>query len=119
MKMKGKRMAMIDTQRVYDTYITFQTKIDPDAHVLDLDNYKDYISLWAESRFLRGKNLYAARAVNVKTDVEFIIRYREDIDETMRIKLGKDKFYNIEGILPLDNNRMYMTIKAYEIKYDM
>lgn len=98
--------------------ITFQKKAEPSGPFDPLDNYEDYISLWAESRFLRGRNFYAARAANVKTDVEFIIRYRTDIDEKMRIKYN-DKFYEIEGILPLDNNRMYMIIKAYEIKRDM
>ena len=98
--------------------IIFQNKVEPDGPFLPLDEYEDHISVWAESRFLRGRNFYAARAANVKTDVEFIIRYREDLDETMRIKFN-NKFYNIEGILPLDNNRMYMIIKAYEIKHDM
>lgn len=98
--------------------ITFQTKAESDGPFQPLDKYEDYISLWAESRFLRGKNFYAARAANVKTDVEFIIRYRTDLDETMRVKHGNE-IYNIEGILPLDNNRMYLTIKAYEIKRDM
>jgi SPP1 family predicted phage head-tail adaptor len=101
--------------------ITFQTKVESDGPFDDLDDYKDYISVWAESRFLRGKNFYAARAANVKTDVEFIIRRRKDLDEKMRIKFtenGIDRFFNIEGILPLDNNRMYLVIKAYEIKHD-
>ena len=116
--MKDKRLALKDTQRVFDSLITFQTKTDPEGPFLPLDEYEDYISVWAESRWLRGRNFYAARAANVKTDVEFIIRYREDIDEKMRIKLD-DRYFNIEGILPLDNDRMYLTIKAYEIKHDM
>lgn len=111
-------MAMKDVGKVFDSYITFQKKAEPSGPFDPLDNYEDYMSLWAESRFLRGRNFYAARAANVKTDVEFIIRYREDLDETMRIKFN-NKFYEIEGILPLDNNRMYMIIKAYEIKRDM
>lgn len=109
---------MKDVNKVFDTYITFQKKVDPDGPFQPLDEYEDYISMWAESRFLRGRNFYAARAANVKTDVEFIIRYREDLDETMRIK-SNNKTYEIEGILPLDNNRMYLVIKAYEIKIDM
>ena len=98
--------------------IIFQKKVESDGPFQPLDEYEDYKSLWAESRFLRGKNFYAARAANVKTDVEFIIRYRTDLDEKMRIKLN-DEFYNIEGILPLDNNRMYLSVKAYNIKHDM
>lgn len=116
--MMDKRRRMKDVNKVFDTYITFQKKVVPSGPFNPLDEYEDYTSVWAESRFLRGRNFYAARAANVKTDVEFIIRYRTDLDETMRIKYN-DKLYNIEGILPLDNNRMYLTVKAYEIKYDM
>lgn len=111
-------MAMKDVGKVFDTYVTFQNKVESDGPFQPLDEYEDYISLWAESRFLRGKNFYAARAANAKTDVEFIIRYRTDLDETMRIKFNNE-FYNIEGILPLDNNRMYLIIKVYNIKHDM
>lgn len=83
-----------------------------------LDDYDDYISIWAEARFLRGRNFYAAKAANVKTDVEFIIRHCEGLDETMRV-VHDGKNYEIEGITPMDNTRSYMTIRAYEIKHDM
>ncbi|SHF13540.1 phage head-tail adaptor, putative, SPP1 family [Tissierella praeacuta DSM 18095] len=98
--------------------ITLQRKKEQEGSVIDLDDYEDYIPLWSEARFLKGRNFYAARAANVKTDVEFIIRYRTDIDETMGIKFN-NRFYEIEGILPLDNNSMYLVVKAYEVKHDM
>jgi len=116
--MKDRRLALKDAQRVFDTYITFQKKVDSEGPFQALDEYEDYISIWAESRWLRGRNLYAARAANVRTDVEFIIRYRTDLDEKMRIKLD-NRCFEIEGILPLDNSRMYLAIKAYEVKHDM
>lgn len=83
-----------------------------------LDDYDDYKPLWAEVRFLKGRNLYSARAANVKTDVEFIIRYREDIDEKMRVNY-KNQNYNIEGIIPLDAHEGFLMIQAYNIKHDM
>ena len=98
--------------------ITLQKKVEPEGPFQPLDEYEDYITLWAEPRFLRGRNFYTARAANVKTDVEFVIRHREDLDETMRIKFN-NKFYEIEGIIPLDNTNSFMMIKAYEIKHDM
>lgn len=116
--MMDKRRKMKDVGTVYDSYITFQKKVEPEGPILPLEEYEDHISLWAESRYLRGRNFYAARAANVKTDVEWKIRYRNDIDETMRIKYN-DKFYNIEGILPLDNDRLFLIVKAFEIKHDM
>ena len=116
--MMDKRRKMKDVNKVFDTHITFQTKKKSSGPFPPLNEFEDYISIWAESRWLRGRNFYSARAANVKTDVEFIIRYREDLDETMRIKLGHRKF-EIEGILPLDQSRLYLAIKAYEIKRDM
>lgn len=117
--MKNKNIATKDVNKVFDTYITLQVPVETEGPILPLDEYEDHISLWAESRWLRGRNFYSARAANVKTDVEFVIRYREDLDETMRIKLDEDRYFEIEGILPLDNQRQFMTIKAYEIKHDM
>lgn len=123
--MRDKKIVMKDVGKVFDTYITLQNKVKADGPFQSLDEYEDYVSLWAESRFLRGRNFYSARAANVKTDVEFIVRYRADLCETMRIKVAKDgvadenRYYNIEGILPLDNNRLYLTIKANEIKHDL
>lgn len=116
--MRDKKTVLKDTQRVFDTLITLQKKAEPEGPFDPIDKYEDYKSLWAESRYLRGRNLFMARAANVKTDVEFIIRYREDIDETMRIKIS-ERVYNIEGIIPLDNTKRYLTIKAYEVKHDM
>lgn len=98
--------------------ITLQKKVESEGPFQPLDEYEDYIKLWTEPRFLRGRNFYTARAANVKTDVEFIIRYREDLEETMRV-VYKGKNYEIEGITPLDSQNAFMMIKAYEIKHDM
>lgn len=116
--MIDKKRIIKDVGKVFDINITFQKKIETEGPFTPLDEYEDFISVWAESKWLRGRNLYAARAANIKTDVEFVIRYREDIDEVMRVKIS-NKSYNIEGILPLDNTKKYLTIKAYEIKHDM
>lgn len=116
--MRDRRNAMKDVNTVYDAHITFQNKVEPTGPFHPIDEYEDYKSVWAESRFLRGRNFYSARAANVKTDVEWKIRYMEDIDEAMRVEYN-GKYYEIEGILPLDNSRMFMIVKAYEIKHDM
>lgn len=97
--------------------ITIQKKVETEGPFKDLNKFEDYKTIWSEAKFLKGRNFYAARAANIKTDVEFIIRYREDIDETMRIIFNIRK-YEIESILPLDNQRAYLIIKAFEIKID-
>ena len=98
--------------------IQIQQKVEQSGPFPPLDDYEDYIKIWAEVRFLRGRNFYAAKAANVKTDVEFIIRHRTDLYETMRV-VHAGKNYEIESIVPMDNNSSYMRIRAYEIKHDM
>jgi SPP1 family predicted phage head-tail adaptor len=98
--------------------IQIQTQAEQSGPFPPLDDYEDYIKIWAEVKFLRGRNFYAAKAANVKTDVEFIIRHRTDLDETMRV-VHKGKNYEIEGIVPMDNTSSYMMIRAYEIKHDV
>lgn len=98
--------------------IMFRKKKAFDGPVMPLDEYEDYKKIYADVRYLRSRGLYAARSANIKTDAELIIRYREDIDETMRVVLG-GKEYNIDGIIPLDNVKGFLSITVYEIKYDM
>lgn len=98
--------------------IQIQKKAEQTGPFPPLDEYEDYKTLWAEARFLRGRNFYAAKAANVKTDVEFIIRHCKGLDETMRV-VHKGKNYEIEGIVPMDNTSSYMMIRAYEIKHDV
>lgn len=97
--------------------ITFQIKNETTGPIINFESYTDYKTLWAEARFLRGRNYYADRATNVKTEVEFIIRYTKDIDKSMRIKYN-EQYYNIEGIVPLENNKMYLIVRAYSAEHD-
>lgn len=98
--------------------IQIQKKVESSGPFQPIDEYEDHVKIWSEPRFLRGRNFYTARAANIKTDVEFVIRYREDLDETMRVSY-KGKGYEIEGITPLDSQNAFMMIKAYETKRDM
>lgn len=123
-KMKDRKIALKDVNTVYDTLLIIQKKVEHNGPFPPLDDYEDYITIWAESRFLRGRNFYAARAANVRTDVEWKIRSRNDLDETMRIKVEEEgaegySYYEIEGILPLDHDRLFSIIKAYKVKKDM
>ena len=97
--------------------IIFQDKKETTGAVIDFYDYIDYKTIWAEARFLKGRNYYADRAVNIKTEVEFIIRHRKDINKSMRIKYNNE-LYNIEGIVPLENNHMYLIVRAYSAEHD-
>lgn len=116
--MRNRTNAMRDTSRILDAQLLFRKRIDdPGSTYSNIDDYEDYKTIWAESRYLSGRNRYAARAQNVKTTVQFIIPWRDDLDESMQI-VYEGRTYDIEGILPLDNTRIYKSISAYEVKHD-
>ena len=46
--------------------ITFQIKNEITGPIINFESYTDYKTLWAEARFLRGRNYYADRATNIK-----------------------------------------------------
>lgn len=61
----------------------------------------DYAKLWAKVTPLSAKDLLAAQAGQAKTVARMKIRYREDIDTTMRV-IHKGRIYAIDGP-PLDD----------------
>lgn len=68
----------------------------------DEDNYPikpvwtDYKKLWAKVTHLSGRDLIAAQANQSKIVARLKIRYREDIDTTMRV-IYKSKTYAIDS----------------------
>ncbi|WP_430792450.1 phage head closure protein [Bacillus subtilis] len=75
------------------------------------DSWKTVIECWAKAEGLKGREYYAAAAIQKEKTVEFTIRHCEDIDEHMRI-IFRDKAYEIESILPNYSRRHFITIKA-------
>ncbi|CCW31115.1 putative head-tail adaptor [Xenorhabdus nematophila F1] len=56
-------------------------------------------TVWAEAKFISGRELVAARAVLSESIVRFWIRYRPDIDTTMAI-IFRGKTYAIQAVMP-------------------
>lgn len=94
--------------------ITLQKKKEQQGPIPNLDKFEDYKTIWSKARFLKGREFWSARASNSETTVEFTIRYRKDLDTSMRIKFD-DRYFNIDGIIPLDNKKMYIAIMASEV----
>lgn len=117
--MRNKRQKLMDLNTAMNASIEIWKRKAQEGPVLDLsdEGFEKYLTLYAEERYVRGRNFYAARADNVRTDVEFKINRRSDVTEDMRLRF-KDTFYHIEAVLPLDNEGIYSIIKCYEIKHD-
>jgi len=94
--------------------ITLQKKKEQQGPIPNLKDYDDYKTIYSKARFLKGREFWSARASNSETTVEFTVRYRKDLDTSMRIIFDKRNF-NIDGIIPLDNKKMYIAIMASEV----
>lgn len=76
--------------------------------------WQDVATVWAAVENLYGREYWQAAAIQAENTVKFTIRYRNDIDHTMRIKL-KDKLYNIIFIDNIKYQNKFIEIKAQEV----
>ncbi|WP_168378347.1 phage head closure protein [Acinetobacter cumulans] len=73
------------------------------------EQWVDYMPLWTKVTHLSGKDLIAAQASNSKVVARVKIRYREDIDTTMRV-IYKGKTYAIDSQALEDTNTGYESV---------
>jgi len=81
-----------------DRRITIQSSPDvEDASFAPTEQWSDFVTVWASKEDLRGTERFAAMSLNATTTTRFVIRYRSDITEKMRIVLD-DVNYGIDSI---------------------
>ena len=81
---------------------------DDDSYPIP-EQWVDLMPLWAKVTHLSGKDLIAAQASNSKVVARVKIRYREDIDTTMRV-IYKGKTYAIDSQALEDTNTGYESV---------
>jgi SPP1 family predicted phage head-tail adaptor len=69
-------------------------------------------TVWAEVKFISGRDLVASKAVLSESIVRFWIRYRTDINTTMEIAF-KDRIYAIQAVMP-DNKCTFLELLCQE-----
>lgn len=67
-----------------------------------------YKKVWAEKKQLRGNNSYNDEKESLEYTYRFKIRYRNDLDESMRI-VHKGTIYDIKHINPINELNLYET----------
>ncbi|HHX60714.1 MAG TPA: phage head closure protein [Epulopiscium sp.] len=94
-----------------NTKIDFMVEVAQDGPFEDLEPSYDptITNIWAKRVKLLGKENIALGAEHNIIQVNFIIRYRSDINETVFIR-HEDVIYNIVGYEELKDNRDYMLI---------
>lgn len=71
--------------------------------------WSDIASVWADIRYLNGKEYLAAQMEVNKAAISIRIRWRNDIEPTMRALYG-NVIYNIEAVLPDMQRRMHLDL---------
>lgn len=77
--------------------------------------WNDHVTVWAKILGLRGKEIIEAGASSVKITNRIYIRYRDGIDETMRIKFG-DRYFEIVHVNNLEERNVEIEILANEVR---
>ncbi|MCM3411231.1 phage head closure protein [Metabacillus litoralis] len=95
--------------------ITFQREqetVDKDG--FSSVSYVDVITVWAQAKTVSGREYHQAAATQNERATRWIIRYRRDLSEDMRV-LFEGKVFDIEAILPDDELKKTLTIVCKEV----
>lgn len=76
--------------------------------------WKDVATVWAKAEHLRGREYYAAAAIQAENTVVFTIRFMSGIDTRHRIRL-RDQFYHIMTVDNVKYQNRYLVIRAQEV----
>lgn len=91
--------------------ITIQQKESvQDSNGDTVDDWSDFATVWAACEPVSVRDFIASRAEQSELSARFVIRYRDDIDASMRI-IHRGAIYNIAGVLPdKESGLEYVTI---------
>lgn len=80
-----------------------------------IESWVDYMQVWAQVEGLRGKEFLLSRQMpGGEITSKITIRYRNDIDRTMRIK-SENRIFEIIAILDKEGKRRFLEIMAREV----
>lgn len=81
-----------------------------------IQEWEDVATVWAAIEPLSAREFIAAQSEQSKVVARVTIRYRDDINFTMRLyHAAKDVYYNIEGILAdKESGLEYLTLPVSE-----
>lgn len=68
-------------------------------------------TMWAARQNLRGDEKWSAQQVAGELVSRYVIRYREDLNPTMRLIDGA-RIYDVHQLYPTDERRHWMVIEA-------
>lgn len=115
---KSKKEAMKDVGKVLRRKIIIQKLCVKEDEVGNQQTtWVDWQTVWAERNNLWGQEYYAAKVVNEENTLVFTIRHTPFIDamDTVGFRIKhEDKVYDIKQIDLLQNDGLWVKIKALE-----
>jgi SPP1 family predicted phage head-tail adaptor len=97
--------------------ITFQKYIETeDVLGQKEESWEDVTSVWSKIKTIKGKEYFQAGAAQTEIITRFIIRYREGISGSMRIKYEDRLFDIVDPPINDDELNKTLTIIAREVR---
>jgi len=87
-----------------NTYVTFQKEAETEGEYGTETAWQDYVSCWGSLENLSGSEYFAAQQANSEVTGTLKIRYRTDIDPTMRVVIN-GQAYDIEAMFDPDQSK--------------
>lgn len=102
----------LETGKLKDR-VTIQSKIETrDDYGQPIKTWVDVAGVWAWVKFNNGTEYNTGGAQQAETSASIRIRWREDLDTSMRV-LFKTKIYNIKAVLP-SSDKDYVDLAVNE-----
>lgn len=99
-----------------DKRITIEKKVsEKDAAGEPKDVWQKVKTIWANVRFERGMESIRNNKDTATSRISIRVRYRTDIDESMRIIFSK-KIYSIISVLPDEQERKWLDLVVEAVK---
>lgn len=83
----------------------------------DTGTFSDVISLYAIPKTKSGRETWRGDQNTSEVDAVFVVRYRSDIDSSMRIKVGSS-FYSILSVINTDEANVQLELVAKKVSPD-
>lgn len=90
----------------FDRQIVLQSRSSgTDSDGFPVDSFATLATVWARKRFLRGDERYLGdrQQQTAEVEVEYRIRYRDDVDPTVRVK-DSGELWDVEAVLEADGS---------------
>lgn len=98
-----------------DRRITIQSyTTSADSYGEPLKTWADFVTVWAQYLPLRGAERFAAKQVDATIEAKFRLRWRDDLDTTMRITF-ESRTWDIAGIVEIGRREGLEIIAAAHV----